>query len=308
MGRLSVGGTSKATVESVLLSPDGSRAGVAVGNRVVLWDVASHRRLGDFPASSSHVDGYMADANTVFTADETGVVKRWNVEDPAHPQSSEIATGGPAPASQTPFVIARLDRQLLAVSYDFEELHLYRVRDAGRAEEVAVVPGGAGAFSPDGTHLAVSELAKTAIYDISDVSRPQQLQPLVEAATPPWDPRVFFSPPLWAPDARWIAVGSFQGTVSMLNADDLSSMRDPLDIHGDYAYPLAALDGGRRIVTDLEAGRLGIWKLATARAPREEARRSPGRVSGHRLRPGVRVAGDVSDVPREPPRRHRQSR
>ena len=43
--------------------------------------------------------------------------------------------------------------------------------------------------------------------------------------------------PLWAPDARWIAVGNFQGTVSLLTAADLSPWREPLDTHVEYALP-----------------------------------------------------------------------
>ena len=290
MGTLSAPtSSSHDPVQSVLLSPDGRRAGVAFGKRVELWDVATRRRVGGF-RTSRNADGYMADAETVFTADEAGVVERWDVEDPAHPRRSEVATGAASPAAFPPFVIARLDLHLLAVSYDYAELHLYHVPDAGPADELAAVPGGAAAFSPDGTRLAVSELANTAIYDLSDASRPAQL--LQRVPTPAWDPKLPFSPPLWAPDASWVAVGSFQGTVSVLNAADLRPWRDPLDVHGDYAYPVGALDHGRRIVTSLER-QLGIWKLAT-RAPLAQ------QLAGHTDVPGAGLSSALASLVTSP--------
>ena len=59
-------------------------------------------------------------------------------------------------------MVVRPDLRLLAISYDNDELHVYDLPETGPAAELAVIPGGSGSFSPDGTRLAVSELANTA--------------------------------------------------------------------------------------------------------------------------------------------------
>jgi DNA-binding SARP family transcriptional activator/WD40 repeat protein len=275
-------------VTSVLLSPDGARAGVSVGKRIKLWDVATRRSVGSFRTSRNGY-AYLADAETLFTADEGGIVSRWDVADPTHPVRSDVAAGPGSPAGFPPFMVARLDLHLLAVSYDNVALHIYQLPDAGPASELAVVPGGSGAFSPDGTRLAVSELANTAIYDMADRSQPvAQLR----VSTPAWNADFPFTAPLWAPDGRWVAVGSFQRVVSMLDAGDLNPWRDPLDTHGEYASPLAVLDGGRHIVTTVER-QVGIWRVAT-RAPLAR------QLTGHTRTAGTSLADATASLVTSP--------
>ena len=227
-------------VTSVLLSPDGARGGSVRGEARQLWDVATRRRsVASAPLGTATPS--LVDAETLFTADEGGIVSRRDVADPNHPVRSDIAAGPASPAGFPPFMARPSTISICSRSATTTRCCTsIELPDVGPAIRIGGRPRGDRARSvPTGR---VRGFGAREHRDLRPDRSIPTARPMQRSRRRPGT-RTFPSPHRSGlPTPGGSRSGSFQSVVSVLDADDLTAWRDPLDTHGEYATPLAVLD------------------------------------------------------------------
>jgi WD40 repeat protein len=204
--------------------------------RVTVWDVATGRRLGpSLDAGGGPAYGVFdpTDGTRLYTAGHDGAVTAWNLTDPERPQSVELFRGQVgALAAGLPFLmlLSGDGGRLLVGAPVTGSSYIWDVRSGTL---LAVVPGTPGAWSPDGSTVAIGRGAEVVLVDAATGAQQGEALAGFDLALPVM---------AFSPDGQRLAASDRDGTVRVF---DLATRREAttLALHDAVALPQFLADG-----------------------------------------------------------------
>jgi WD40 repeat protein len=224
--------------------------------RVVLWDVASHRRIGHSLESGGQIL-YLAfnqEGSILACAVADGYVVLWKVD-------SERRLGRPLKAQGTLSLAFSFDGKMIATAGFGARAILWNVATQERLgpplphERRGQVQ--AVAFSPDGRTLAAGAGGRILVWDIG--TRRQLGPPLVHSQ------RLGVAALAFNPDGTVLASGGVEGRVILWDIATHTRLGVPLINDQAFLETLAYTPDGQVLVAGWEDGRVLLWSVANHR-------------------------------------------
>jgi WD40 repeat protein len=247
------------TVYSVAFSPDGKI--LATGSRdgtVRLWDVATHRQIGNpiaVPGPTVTSVAFSPDGLTLATGSEDHTVRLWDLA--THRQIGDPLAGHAGPVYSVAF---SPDGKTVASGSLSETAQLWDVathRRIGKAFTGHIGAVLSVAFSPDGKTLAAGTAYDTVrLWDVA--ARRQIGNPLVGHLGPVTS--VAFSP-----DGTTLATGSGDRTVRLWDLATHRQIGNPIAGQADAVYSVAFSPDGTTLASGGDGGTVRVWDVATHR-------------------------------------------
>ena len=272
--------SSTAPVAPAAFSPDWHTLASGGADSVVrLWDVADpvHPRLLGQTLSTRPVGqtlsnytapidsvAFSPDGHTLASGDTDGVVRLWDVADPAHPRllGQPLSNGDDAAIESAVFSPSG---NTLASGSDDGTVRLWDVADPTQASllgqtlassNFAVLSVG---FSPAGNTLASGgDDGTVRLWDVGDPAHPRQLgQPLTSGG-------VFIDSVAFSPDGRTLVSGGADGALQLWDVGDPAHPRplgQPLTSGGVSIDSVAFSPGDRILAGGSLDGTIRLWNL-----------------------------------------------
>jgi WD40 repeat protein/energy-coupling factor transporter ATP-binding protein EcfA2 len=240
-----------------------------------VWDVASGRQLGaPIPTGGRDSSAMFVDAqgarllvtspNATTTA---GRVVVWDRLDPQHPRPVGQPFIIPTPSAGAGAVAATSSDGRVLVAGGATTTELW---DVASHRQLLQLPGGYGAFTPDGASVATVEGDHISLWDPRTGARQGAAFPDIPLAPAP----TYFSP-----DGRLVAVTD-QVSDGRVWVFDVASRRQLATLTlGPGGYPVAFLPDHRLVTVAGARTRVEVWRLGMSVAPMGVALGPPGLVA-----------------------------
>jgi WD40 repeat protein len=254
------------TLFGVAAAPDGSQiaaggANAAGSGEVVLWDTGVTRDVLRFPTRDFVESVAISpDGKTLAAGLAHGSVERW-----------DIASGRSFPPLDAGDFVANIsfsaDGRLLAAGTAGESLTVWDTA-SGRALHLLHAPTDARAlvFAPKGDVLAVASGSQVITYNLSgqrSAGTGASMSPEVVSA-PIRAFATLIQTLAFADDGSTIAVGTFDGSVALLDAASLAIVQAPFQSQLGTVWGLAFSPDGRTLGSAGADGTVALWDLSGA--------------------------------------------
>ncbi len=277
-------------VNHLAFSPDGARLFAARAHSVVVWEVgnpAAPRRLAEWRPAPEAEEALVVydlalapDGARLASAWSDGVVRVIDVAAPAQPAQaaawSAADDGGAAALAYHPdgARLVTLSAEGAVTAWALEPpADLAAIR---QPLPYTVFSAGPAAYSADGAWLALNFSADAVsglvLWSVADPRQPAAL-------TEPLHPEQLAVAVAFSPDRRVMAVGGYEGPVTLWEVSDSAypiPLADLPEAEARNVWALTFSPDGRQLVTAAYDGQVLVWEVANPAAPRRLAGPLPG--------------------------------
>jgi len=191
--------------------------------------------------------------------DDSAIIEVWDVagrqtsSEPGHTAHPAAVLLWQREGQTCPYLEFSPDEKLLAiVDHQHDRVLIVNANDGNTLRELSVESVWQARFSPDGSHLAVSTLDSTTVFNCETWQPVHQLNGHVSTVTTL----------AYSPDGRHIATGGHDRSVRIFDADNGAELWRMLG-HRDWIKDLAFAPDGRSLVSASRDGTIKVWQVST---------------------------------------------